>query len=209
MNDFLNFILVMISSGVMGILISCFYNLTHSRAVYSSRMTVLFVVLSITTAMLLVLKFNVGGVAVIGCAIIMRFRNPIKDHRDIVYVLLAIISGFSCATHMYPALGIAIIFLVIIMGIFNATQKSERVIMVVKGDGKSEEAIISNLMDINSYNFKMLVNNSVEEIGTELIYEISNCDNPYEVACDTKRQLYDLEDISEVHIMYQDDDMSI
>lgn len=207
MNDIFNFLLVIASASVMGIAISALYNLTHSRAVYASRMSVAFVVFSILSAMLLYLKFTVGGVAVIGATIIMRFRNPVKDHRDIVYILMAVISGFCCATHMYEVLGIAVAMVILVLVFTKSAQRSDRVVLVVKGDGHEEELIIDAVTELSEGKLRMLENNS--NGVTELIYEVSDREKPFDAALDIRKRLYNVPAIDAVHVMYQDDDMSI
>lgn len=209
MKEYLDFILVLSSAAVMGIMISIVYRLTHSRAVYASRTTVLIVVMAVLSAMLLCLKFTVGSAAVIGVAIIIRFRTPVKDHRDILYVLLSIVSGFACATHMYSALGAAIVALVMVLVVTKSNQKSERVLIVVKGDEESEEDIIESVQSLDGDNLTMLTNNSNSENGTELIYRVHHCDKPFNHAYDMKMDFFKLSGVTEVHIHFQDDDMSI
>lgn len=209
MNEFYNLLLVLASAGFMGIIISIIYNLTHSRAVYSSRMSVVLVVLAILSAMLLSVEITAGGAAIIGAAIIIRFRNPIKDHRDIIFILASIISGFCSATHMFMALGVETVILVILLIILNASQKSDRVLMIVKGVGSEEERIIESIMSVANGKLYMLENNSVENEVTELIYEVKKCIDPFEKASQLKEIIYNLSSITEVHIMYQDSDMAI
>lgn len=204
-----NFLLIIVASGVMGIMISVFYNLTHSRAVYASKMTGALTMYALLSAMMLYLKFSVGGVAVIGVAIIIRFRMPIKDHRDMAYILWAVISGFCCATHMYGILGLASALMIVVMMIFNAVQKSDRVIMVVRGAGDKEDEIIEKVMELSGDKLVMRENNCVEDVITELIYEIKRYEKPFQVAQELKERMYRIAEISEVHIMYQDDDMAI
>lgn len=203
-----NFLLVLFSSGLMGVLISGFYYLAHSRAVYSSKMSVALIVFAVLTAMLLYVKFMAGSVAVISVAIILRFRNPIKDHRDIVFVLLAVLSGFCCATHMYPVLGVALVVLVVTLGIFRALGRTDRVLMVVRGDGEQSAFLLEAIEEYSNDQLKLLENNSADEVA-ELIYEVKRCENPYEKATAIRQELEIIKSISEIHIMYQDDDTAI
>ena len=52
--------------------------------------------------------------ALVGAMSIVRFRNPVKDSRDLVFVFMAIAIGMACGTQFYS---FAIIFTLFVSGI--------------------------------------------------------------------------------------------
>ena len=211
MDTMQNMILVLVASGFMGLIIGIFYKYTHSRAIYASQMTHALIVYSILTAMMLYFRITVSTAVLIGALSIIRFRNPIKDHRDLIYILWAIINGFCCATHMFEILGISSVLIVVVLSIFNASKKYDRVLLVVKSDNTGDEKVIDLLNNVlDNDDFKMLENNSIEENTTELIYEVRLKEEAFEYAEKIKNRIYDsISEISEVVVLYQEDDMAI
>ena len=211
MNDLYNMILVVVASGFMGTMIGVFYKFTHSRAVYASRMIHALVIYAILTSMMLYLRISVSAASVIGAAAIVRFRSPVKDHRDLVYILWAVIAGFCSATHKFEIIGVASVFIVLILVAFKANKRNDRVLLAVKGDGKKEDEIIAMVSEIaDSTKIRMLENNSIPEVGTELIYEMRDDENSFNLAQKIKNMLYSSDpDVSEVMVSYQEDEMSI
>lgn len=210
MKETIDLILVLASAGFLGIVIGCVYKMAHSRAVMSSRMVMALIVYSMIPAMMLYEKFNVGGIAVISAVTIMRFRNPVKDHRDLTYILWAVVGGFSCATHQYFLLATASVVIILVLLGLDAMKNPERILLVVRGDAEAEEGIIETIQDQGENHLKMRYNNSVEDSYTELIYEIrNNCDDKLKFGQDLKNYLYRLGTVTEVNLLYQSDDMSI
>ena len=159
MNDLLNMILVVVASGFLGAMIGVFYKFTHSRAVYASRMMHALVIYAILTSMMLYLRISVSAASVIGAASIIRFRNPVKDHRDLVYILWAVVAGFCCATHKFEIIGVAGVIIVLILVAFKANKRDDRVLLAVKGDGQKEDEIIALVGELGeSSKLKMLEN---------------------------------------------------
>ncbi len=210
MKDTLDLILVLASAGFLGCVIGIVYKMAHSRAVMAKQMVMALIVYSVIPAMMLYVKFNVGGIAVISAVTMMRFRNPIKDHRDLVYILWAVIGGFSCATHQYFLLGAGSITIVLILFGLDVMRNSERLLLVVRGDAQAEESIMESIQYQGENHLKMRYNNSMEDAYTELIYEIrNNCDDKLKFGEEIKNYLYRLGTVTEVNLLYQNDDMSI
>ena len=120
MNQYFNLILTVGASAFFGILIGIIYRVSHSRAVYSKGMQVALLVYTVIPAMMLFLDFHKGGIALIGAITIMRFREPVKDHRDLMYILWSVASGFACAAHQFVLLGICSFIVIIVLCILGA-----------------------------------------------------------------------------------------
>ena len=210
MKENIDLILVLASAGFLGIVIGIVYKMAHSRAVMASQMVQSLIVYSVIPAMMLYEKFNVGSIAVISAVTMMRFRNPIKDHRDLIYIFWSVVGGFACATHQYFLLGAGSVGIVLVLFGLDAIRNPERLLLVVRGAADAEESIIESIQYQGENHLKMRYNNSMENSYTELIYEIrNNCDDKLKFGEDLKNYLYRLDTVNEVNLLYQCDDMSI
>lgn len=211
MNSIPNLVLVMTSAGVMGLLIGCVYKLSHSRAIFSYGMFQSLMLYSVLTAMMLYLRITVSTAVLIGAVSILRFRNPIKDHRDLIFILWSIVAGFCCATHMFPLLGIGSVLVIGSMIILRANKQYERVHLAVKSADKDDESIIQCLNELHlTEKLKMLENNSDSDVSTELIYEVRDDSSSFETAQYIKEMIYKyIQGVTEVIVMYQEDDTAI
>ena len=210
MDSIQNLALVMLSSGVMGLLVGIVYKLSHSRAVYASVMIPSLIVYSVLTAMMLYLRITVSTAVLLGAVSIIRFRNPIKDHRDLVFILWSVISGFCCATHMYLLLGVGSILVILVMTFLKANKQFERVQLAVKSN-RDDESVIQCMDNLHlTEKLKMVENNSVGDISTELIYEVKDTTSSFETAQNIKEKIYEhIQGVTEVVVMYQEDDTAI
>jgi uncharacterized membrane protein YhiD involved in acid resistance len=63
--------------------------------------------------------------ALVGAMSIIRFRNPVKDARDIVFIFMAMAIGMACGTQFYLYASIFTLFIVAINQIFHVIQFGE------------------------------------------------------------------------------------
>ncbi|WP_022747781.1 hypothetical protein [Lachnobacterium bovis] len=210
MKDYEEIILAMVVSGFFGIFLGKVYKFTHSRAVDSSSMERSFVIYSMLITMLLFLNFYIGGLAVIGSVTINRFRSPLKDHRDILYIVWLVASSFSIVSHQYYSLGLGSVFIIFLMYITGSLKNYNRVLLVVRGKSEMENNVIDRISQKFGNSLKMRYNNSAKGAEMELIYELNpKIENPFEKAMLMKKDLYESGEVQEVNCIYQEDDMAI
>lgn len=210
MELFINLVLTILAACFFGSVVGLVYNLSHSRAVYSKKMQVSLLIYTVIIAMMLFLDFYNGGIAVIGAITIMRFREPVKDHRDLIYIFWSAASGFACVTHQFVVLGILSSILIFVLVITKAMKYDDRFILVVRGKPLAEENILKYVRLVEKGNLRMKFNNSINDSYTELIYEVKNSCKDKILWCENfKKVLYSNEDIEEVNIIYQRDDIGI
>jgi len=209
MKDLSNLLLTLLSSGLWGMIIAGLYKYSHSRAIFPKRMQTSLIIYSVISALMLYLDFSVGGIALIGAVTLMRFRNPIKDHRDVLYVFLAVASGFACATHQFLLLAVCVVVVMVCMMVTGAFRNENRILLVVRAEATQEEELIEHIMQTSNDFLKMLYNNSTDDY-TEFIYEVKNkCGDKIAWCEKFKRRLYDTKNIKEINILHQMDDIGI
>lgn len=210
MDSIQNLALVMTASGLMGILIGGVYRFTHSRAVYDTGMIQSLLIYSVLTAMMLYLRITVSTAVLLGAVSIIRFRNPVKDHRDLVFILWSVISGFCCATHMFALLGIGSTLVIVVMTVFKAAKQYGRVQLAVKSSLRDDESIMNQLEKLHISEICRMIENNSGETSSELIYEVKEEKGAFEAAVKLKAKIYDLvPDVTEVVVLYQEDDTAI
>lgn len=209
MKEIVDFIVVITAAGFVGFILSILYLLSHSRAVISKKMAITLIIFSMIAAMMLYLKFTKSGLIVFGAMTIMRIREPIKDHRDIAFIFLSVVTGFCCASHQFYLLAIGYLAIIAVLYFTGSLRLYDRIILVIRGDSQSEEKIIEQLQSKQQGNLTLMYNNSVDGKYAELIYEINKVEDKYELGQKIKKMLYENGLANEVNVVNQRDDMKI
>lgn len=211
-NSYLQLGVVLMSSIVIGSVVCITYRFSYSRAIYSKSFNMslmMFTILSSISICILSENLNLA-IGAIGALSVVRYRNAIKDHRDIIFILWAVIAGICSGLAEYMAAGIGSLVISIIIVLFGAMHNSERFLVVVRGMGNMENPIIEVFNKVFRGKAKLKVNNSTEKI-TELIFQLPELDLKKRVSItqDIKKQLYAIDKIEAVNILSQTEDMGV
>ena len=109
------------SSSVLCILLAKVYIFTHSGHSYSRSYvhTQVFVGITIAIIMLIIGSNIARAFALVGALSIIRFRNPVKDSRDVAFIFTSMAIGMACGTGFYLYALIFTIFFVIVAIAFH------------------------------------------------------------------------------------------
>lgn len=93
----------LIMSAILNIILAKFYAFTHEGYSYSrSFMNSIVLVGIIIALIMIIIGSNIArAFALVGAMSIVRFRNPVKDSRDLVFIFAAIAIGMACGTQFY------------------------------------------------------------------------------------------------------------
>ncbi|MCD7890865.1 MAG: DUF4956 domain-containing protein [Ruminococcus sp.] len=106
------FFLCVITSLVLGFLISIIYMITHKNEGYSQSYVLTIIMLpSIVTLILLLINTTSGALSLAGAFTLVRFRSVPGDPKDITYVFYAMATGVACGIGY---IGFAIVFFIIL-----------------------------------------------------------------------------------------------
>ncbi len=96
-------ITVLLLSVVLASAIAYTYVYTHSGISYSASFTQTIVFVAFTIALIMVIiGSNIAkAFALVGAMSIIRFRNPIKDSRDVAFLFMAMATGMAVGTKFY------------------------------------------------------------------------------------------------------------
>jgi len=160
MNDFLDMLLggdagniaynwetalmVLLLAFCIGHIISWVYIWTHTGLSYSQMFTASLLVLPVIVALVMLLMqaslaIAFGMFAVFG---IIRFRNVLKDTRDTVYILWAVVQGVACGTQRFSTAMVGCVFIALVFGYMRMTSFGGRhrydVILTLQWAGGAE-----------------------------------------------------------------------
>jgi len=103
-----NFLLSLLMAFVLGQLVAWVYYVTHSGLSYSRTYVQSLILITVVVAMVMSTIANsfVAAVGVMGALSIIRFRNMLKDTRDVAFIFIALVVGMASG---YQRFSIAII----------------------------------------------------------------------------------------------------
>lgn len=156
------------------------YRYTHKNVSYSqSYVQMLVLICMIIAVIMLVVGSNIArAFALVGALSIVRFRNALKEPRDLGFVFLAVSIGMACGTRFYSlavAATVSILLVVVLLFRFNvfALDVQRQVVKVqVPPDGSHTASIQDELIKHTS-EFELV---SLESIRggalTELMFTV-------------------------------------
>ncbi len=165
---------------VLCLMVGWVYRFTHKGISYSQSYVHTLVILGTVIAfIMLVIGSNIArAFTMVGALSIIRFRNAVKETKDIGFVFLVMAIGMACGTRFYRLAIFATFALsaaVIVMDKLNLFAKviRERILIVRLPEGTNYEETLAELFDkrLSSYN---LISVETVRKGTlqELIYSV-------------------------------------
>jgi hypothetical protein len=98
-----NVLLSLVLAFVLGQILAWVYYFTHSGLSYSKTFVQSLVLVTVVVAMVMAVIGNniVTAFGLMGALAIIRFRNVLKDTRDIVFIFCALVVGMAAGTQRY------------------------------------------------------------------------------------------------------------
>lgn len=115
------------------------------------------------------------SLGMVGALSIIRYRTAIKDPRDSAYIFWCIAVGICCGVQEYLIAAIGSGFVFIFMMIFGAVKSNNRLLLIVRGGGNTEETVKGTVEKVFGKKARLCVVNAAED-STEFIYELSRRD---------------------------------
>jgi hypothetical protein len=101
-------VIALASSTILTVLLAKLYMVTHGGYSYSKSFLQTIVLVGVTVALIMIIIGSdiARAFALVGAMSIVRFRTPVKDARDLVFVFAAIAIGMACGTqfHVFAAI---------------------------------------------------------------------------------------------------------
>ncbi|MNJ48770.1 putative Mg(2+) transport ATPase [compost metagenome] len=144
---------------IIGLFIFILYKRVFSGVLYSKSFNVSLIGMTLVTAMVIIaINSNlILSLGMVGALSIVRFRTPIKDPTDLIFLFWAAAAGIVTGAGFYTlaAIGSVIIGLVLFLFIKNSTLETPYLLVINCSGDESEQAIhraISGL--VKRYNVK-------------------------------------------------------
>ncbi len=172
-----NFFVSMAIAVLLGLLIAAVYRYTHRGMNYESGFLSTLVLLApiVTVVMFFIQGDLVLSLGLVGSLSIIRFRTPIKDTRDMVYLFWVIAVGLGAGTLNWTASVFATAILALLMTTFYLLRYGRALhaeyILVVTGAHPADENEIEQIVRSRAANVQ-LRNHEIEGDNWELTYEL-------------------------------------
>ena len=198
-------------SAFLGVLIYLSYYLSHRGTIYSKKINLSLVVLTVLTGTVMtVIGNNLAlSLGMVGALSIVRFRTAIKDARDTMYIFWAIIVGICCGVSDFLVAGIGSGIVFALLLLFGSIKNDKRMLLIIRADRDLQEPIQATVFNMFERRAVMRVRNTTKNT-VEMIYEISSeilrrAEVGKHSVCD---KIYELGNVEYVNIVMQNDEIS-
>jgi hypothetical protein len=148
----LKLIISLVLAFLLSLVVALLYKNTHRGLNYETSFLATLVLLSpiVTMVMMFIRGDLVLSLGLVGSLSIIRFRTPIKDTRDMVYLFWVIAIGLGCGTDNWTLVIIATILLSFVVGVLYVVEygrpRHSDFVLVLAGSspypGKQAEEVI-------------------------------------------------------------------
>jgi uncharacterized membrane protein YhiD involved in acid resistance len=116
-------LLSLVLAFVLGQVIAWVYYMTHSGLSYSRSYVQALILITVVISMVMTVIGNniITAVGLMGALAIVRFRNIIKDTRDIAFIFCSLVVGMATGSHRYATaiMGTTVLCLIILYLFFS------------------------------------------------------------------------------------------
>ncbi len=158
---------------LVSLLIYLTYRKTYSGVSYAKSFNVSLIITTLvaTMAMMMLQGSLILSLGTLGALSIIRFRNALKDSKDIVYMFWAIIAGLCTGTGAHVLAIVGSIFIALVLFIFSSQKENYMTyLLVIKGSKIDNEQIIE-IINKHTKRSKVKTKN-IDVIQVEYMYEI-------------------------------------
>ncbi len=191
---------------ILSFFIASIYRNTHRGMNYEPAFLTTLVLIAPVVA--LVMFFIRGdlvlSLGLIGSLSIIRFRTPIKDTRDMVYLFWAIVVGLGCGTENWTLALLATIFISVIIFLLFLFEygrpKHSDFVLVVSGHSENSPEEANQL--IKSYSARSRVrSHDMVDNGWEIVYELRFTGTQEKKTQQLIRSIKELEGVNKVSLL--------
>lgn len=159
----------------VGLFIYAVYKKTFNGVIYSHSFNISLLIMTMATSLVIMgISSNVLlSLGMVGALSIVRFRTPIKDPMDLVYIFWAIVSGILCGAGFIPLviIGAVIIGLVLLVFVNKITVENPYLLIVkFEEDLACEE--VERIIAAQSKKFALKSKSIIQDYEIESTYEI-------------------------------------
>ena len=170
----------MATAFLIGLFIYWVYKKTFNGVIYSHSFNISLMVMTLTTALVIMgISQNVLlSLGMVGALSIVRFRTPIKDPMDLIFLFWSVAAGILSGAGFIPlvVVGSVIIGLVIIL-FQNKIVVENPYLLVVKCDDESANEEIERILTFSTKKYMLKSKTIVQDYEIEVTYEVRMKEN--------------------------------
>ena len=207
-------LMVMLLAFCVGQIIGWVYMFTHTSLSYSQMYVASLVVIPVIVSMVMILMAGNISIAfgLLAVFAVVRFRNVLKDTRDTVFILWAIIQGMAVGTmHFSTALLgcaiIAVIFLYLRVTSFGSRHRYDVVLALHWTGDPGEVGALKPVLRRHAVRAKLASQRSAEKEGIDLSYRMLLRDPAR--SRDLITELQNLEGVAHASLYHREDESEI
>lgn len=171
-------IIALTSSTVLTLVVAKLYMVTHGGYSYSKSFlhTIVLVGVTVTLIMVIIGSDIARAFALVGAMSIVRFRTPVKDSRDLVFIFAAIAIGMACGTKFHVFAVIFTLFIAALLLAFHYGRfgelSSKGYVLKLRIDSSDREQVAALYGEMCRRYSIVSVNRSNGADVEDVIYEI-------------------------------------
>jgi uncharacterized membrane protein YhiD involved in acid resistance len=198
--ELFNVVFSLILAILIGLVISQVYKHTHRGLNYeNSFLTTLILIAPIVAAIMIFIQGSlVLSLGLVGSLSIIRFRTPIKDTRDMVFLFWVIAVGLGCGIYSWTLVVIFTLLIFVTVIILYLTKygrsRNQDYVLVLSGDSSYPEDELERIIKQHTYDVRVRSRES-ENDTWEIIFEVRFTDK---VGGESKQLVQELKALSGV-----------
>lgn len=165
----------MVAAFFLGLFIYFVYKKTFNGVIYSHSFNISLMVMTLATALVIMgISQNVLlSLGMVGALSIVRFRTPIKDPMDLIFLFWSVAAGILCGAGFIPLVftGSLVIGLVIVLFQHKIVVENPY-LLIVKFDNGVANTEIERILAAGSKKYMLKSKTIFQEKETEVTYEV-------------------------------------
>ncbi|MFJ7954454.1 DUF4956 domain-containing protein [Lysinibacillus sp. NPDC096418] len=159
----------------IGLFIYAVYKKTFNGVIYSHSFNISLLIMTMATSLVIMgISSNVLlSLGMVGALSIVRFRTPIKDPMDLVYIFWAIVSGILCGAGFIPLVIIGAVLIGVVLLVFvNKITVENPYLLIVKFEEDLACEEVERIIAAQSKKFALKSKSIIQDYEIEFTYEI-------------------------------------
>lgn len=165
----------LVAAFLIGLFIYAVYKKTFNGVIYSHSFNISLLIMTMATSLVIMgISSNVLlSLGMVGALSIVRFRTPIKDPMDLVYIFWAIVSGILCGAGFIPLVVIGAVIIGLVLLVFvNKITVENPYLLVVKFDEDMACEEVERILAAQSKKYALKSKSIIQDYEIETTYEI-------------------------------------
>ena len=164
----------------MGMLIAKVYRWTHGGFSYSRSFLQTLVLGSIVATIMIVAIGNnmARGLGILGALSLIRFRTPLRDPRDIIFVFASLATGISCGAQVFSIAIMGPVFFCVVavfltFSPFTSRRTFEGLLRFIVMEGADVEQTIQHIMASHTIHVELVaLREALQADAKEYSYQV-------------------------------------